>query len=62
MDLQLHCLNVLCRLVMPADTQFLGIVHGGVMMTLMEEAGELHTTRFCSLFGCTVRQKSCCCQ
>jgi hypothetical protein len=42
--------------VTPADTQFLGIVHGGVMLTLMEEAGELHTTRYCSLCGSTVTE------
>jgi acyl-coenzyme A thioesterase 7 len=33
---------------MPVDTQHLGSVHGGVLLSLMEEAGDLHCTRYCN--------------
>lgn len=42
---------IISRVMGPDDTQMYGMVHGGVVMQLLEEAGTILTTQYCNTNG-----------
>ena len=39
----------IARVAMPTDIQMLGALHGGVILGLIEEAGDIISTKYCNL-------------